>query len=614
MIEIIYKEEKQEGREDGQLFRIPRNIRQIGLVSGNCRIYLEDYVYTFLGRLSEKAGASGESQGVLAVFTGESRWAEGIAYVFVRGALEVEDGDAAAEHIDFTEKIWTRIHEEQELYFPDQEIVGWFFSQPGLPMESTDLMTKVHLKYFAGGEKILMLMDPAEKEDGVFLYENNFMAKQEGYYLFYERNPQMQAYMMEKLRGEPTETSQEVPDEAVKAFRKIVRGRNRKQKGQPEETERTERPSVFSYAATACLVIAVLTVGGGFYRNYQEMLSMDEEADALSMEDFSAIETGSGGDSVRGEETGQDADGAEEAKNEKLPAGNVQTAASKISEGNGQTGTSKGSGENGQAGTSKDSEKNEQASTSKISGGGSQPGASGVSGGGSQSSATGVSVGSSRSNATGVNGGNSQSSATGVSGGSSQSSASGVSGEDSQSSASGTTGGNGQGSVTKTGGEEAASGSAAKSTQSSGTGSQGSSAGSAGKVPAAGDVAAAERQSSSSGSAGDVSAAGDNAAAGKSAAADSGTDVSGQDDEDTIFQEESDVRKAKRRQALLEQQNSASAASEEVHASYVIRPGDTLYEISMEKYGTMDAISEICRLNGLSREEIIYPGQIIVLP
>ena len=48
--------------------------------------------------------------------------------------------------------------------------------------------------------------------------------------------------------------------------------------------------------------------------------------------------------------------------------------------------------------------------------------------------------------------------------------------------------------------------------------------------------------------------------------------------------------------------------------SYVIRPGDTLYQISMEHYGNMDEIEEICRLNGISQEEIIYPGQVIVLP
>ena len=92
-----------------------------------------------------------------------------------------------------------------------------------------------------------------------------------------------------------------------------------------------------------------------------------------------------------------------------------------------------------------------------------------------------------------------------------------------------------------------------------------------------------------------------------------------------IYREESDVRKANRRvqsaresegqteKTDTENQGAADAASAG-STSYVIRPGDTLYQISMEKYGNMDEVAEICRLNGISEDEIIYPGQIIVLP
>ena len=52
MIEIVYKEEKQEAKNGENLFNLPRNIRQIGLTAGNIRIYIEDYVYTFLTRLA----------------------------------------------------------------------------------------------------------------------------------------------------------------------------------------------------------------------------------------------------------------------------------------------------------------------------------------------------------------------------------------------------------------------------------------------------------------------------------------------------------------------------------------------------------------------------------
>ena len=104
-------------------------------------------------------------------------------------------------------------------------------------------------------------------------------------------------------------------------------------------------------------------------------------------------------------------------------------------------------------------------------------------------------------------------------------------------------------------------------------------------------------------------------------------------DGSSVYREESDVRKAKRREALEKQKNAEQtgnnvteqetsgqndSVSEETAAgtkeSYVIRPGDTLYQISVARYGSTDAIEEICRLNGLSEQEIIYPGQIIVLP
>ena len=57
-----------------------------------------------------------------------------------------------------------------------------------------------------------------------------------------------------------------------------------------------------------------------------------------------------------------------------------------------------------------------------------------------------------------------------------------------------------------------------------------------------------------------------------------------------------------------------SSAAGNPGETYVIRPGDTLYQISLNRYGTVDAMEQICALNGISANEIIYPGQVIVLP
>ena len=289
MIEVIYKEEKQEAKGNEGMFAVPRNIRQIGLSSENYRIYVEDYVYTFLVRLAGMGTEGEKEKGRLAVLTGESRWQAGVTYIFVKGALTVDKTEAAADHIDFTESAWKKINDEQELYFTGQEIVGWFFAQSELPMEITEVFRRVHLKYFGGWEKVLMLMDPAEREDAFFHYENNFLVRQPGYYLFYEKNPQMQNYMLDKNQEVQLEKTEEVPDEAVVAFRKIIRSKKKsKRVEEKKETEDVQdigqegRPSVFSYAATACLAIALLAVGVNFYRDYRDGYGVYEEVSTAS--------------------------------------------------------------------------------------------------------------------------------------------------------------------------------------------------------------------------------------------------------------------------------------------------------------------------------------------
>ena len=434
MIEVIYKEEKPE--KEGEAFlAVPRNIRQIGLVKGNYRIYVEDYVYTFLTRMASSETIQKSGGGCVAVLTGEIKWQEGTTYVFIKGALGLTQMEAAADHIDFSEEIWAEIYKEKEKYFPEQEIAGWFFAQPQIPAVPTELYTRVHLKNF-GGEKVLMLMEPTEREEAFFCYENGGLMRQSGYYIYYEKNPLMQTYMIEK-NGEDQRVPLEQPsDEAVKNFRRIIQGKKKEKIQEPEE-----HASVFSYAATACLVIAVLTVGVSFYRNYRESAAIGEDM-------LAAFAT-------------------TEEKEERVPVVSVTSTPTPVL-----------------TPVPTPTPKEQITMTTTPS-----------------------SVSETET-----------------------------------------------GQVTEeTGGSE-------------------------------------------------------------------------------IYREESDIRKAIRREALEGTEETAGGAEETtgeltgdvaettadqdniVHESYVIRPGDTLYQISMEHYGSMDEIEEICRLNGLSQEEIIYPGQVIVLP
>ena len=437
MIEVIYKEDKEDQGTVQEPFSMPRNVRQIGLANGDYRIYIEDYVYTFLCSLAEDGET--ESQGNVAVLTGEIQWTTDMTCIYVKGALAADGMEATAEHIDFSEKIWQKIQDDKEQYFQEQEIVGWFFAQPQIAIEVTELLVKVHLRHF-GGEKILMLMDPGEREDAFFRYDGGTMAKLTGYYIYYEKNPQMQAYMLEK-NPELNQPEQElVADDAVKTFRKII------QKKHTEETQETEeRASVFSYAATACLVLAVLTVGVQFYQNYNHKSITDTITETVS----------------------RTANSTEVTKAER------------------QT------------------EKKSVTPTSAL-----------------KKDLTPIPV-----------------------------------------------------------------------------------------SPAATETPPVTSM-----------AAEDNAETDTK-------NVLNSEKEQEIYREESDTRKAERRVKQEQVENNAAknkisedvtdsavASSAESGTSYVIKPGDTLYQISISRYGTMEKVADICRANGLTEEEIIYPGQIIVLP
>ena len=167
MIEVIYKDEKQTTRGTEGNFNLPKNIRQIGLPGEEYRIYIEDYVYTFLKKTAEKK----EEKGSVAVFAGEIKWADGKEYLFVKGAVLLETRECTEEHVEIEDAAWQKLHEEMEKYFPGQEIAGWFMTGKGLTMEVGENLQRIHLKYF-GGEKVLMLMEPVESEEAFFLYEN----------------------------------------------------------------------------------------------------------------------------------------------------------------------------------------------------------------------------------------------------------------------------------------------------------------------------------------------------------------------------------------------------------------------------------------------------------
>ena len=282
MIEIIYKEDQKKAEGNEEYFQIPNNIRQIGEIKGQQKIYIEDYAYTFLKKISRIP----EEGGKVAILLGQYHWAEGNAYLFIKSALQIRNMEVSPEHIVFSDKVWGQVYEDSRKYFPQQEIVGWFISLPGFNMQINEVLLKTHLNHFAGNDKVLFVAEPGEWEEAFFVYENNQLNRQPGYYIYYEKNEPMQAYMIEMSQNKSIEETEKVPDRAVMDFRKAVKqnyekkdiSKNRKtNKMTDRETEKTvigkenQKNSRMVWTLGGCTVAAALALGITFFNSYQNM-------------------------------------------------------------------------------------------------------------------------------------------------------------------------------------------------------------------------------------------------------------------------------------------------------------------------------------------------------
>ena len=260
MIEIIYKEESKK-EEQESCFQIPVNIRQIGESKGAQKIYMEDYAYTFLKKISRQ-----EKTGQIAILLGEHHYMQGNTYLFVKSALQIKDMEVSTEHMDFSDRIWGQVNETSEKYFPNQEILGWFLSIPGFSMQLNEMMIKTHLDYFAGNEKMLFVVEPGEWEEAFFIFENGTMNRQTGYYIYYEKNEPMQNYMIEMNQNKSIEETENIPDRAVVNFRKTIQNNQK-----PEETSKPEKRN---WTMGAYVALAFLAVGVAVYSRSENLQRM----------------------------------------------------------------------------------------------------------------------------------------------------------------------------------------------------------------------------------------------------------------------------------------------------------------------------------------------------
>lgn len=276
MIEFVYRENSEEKGTEWKP-ELPKNVKQIGEPEEKRKIYIEDYVITYLKRLAGKETLSSK----LAILLGNAERTGGISYLFIKGAVGLKDLEYTERGIPFTDEVWAEIYGTMKEYFADLDILGWYLSLPGYPMELSPEVLKVHRDYFGGVDKVLLVSDSSDEAADFFAYENGKLTRQRGYTIFYERNEAMQRYMIETGDGESIDEKEHFEDRAIKSFRTIVQ--------EKREASGQKRVMTFLYMASTFLVMVVLVIGITLINNYEKMTGLEtalrELTDSLEQQD-----------------------------------------------------------------------------------------------------------------------------------------------------------------------------------------------------------------------------------------------------------------------------------------------------------------------------------------
>ncbi|BBF44689.1 peptidoglycan-binding LysM [Lachnospiraceae bacterium KM106-2] len=247
MIEKVNSKEENQDKEANSLsksVKLPKNIRQVGQVESGKRIYIEDYVMTYIKQMAIKNNGNYQ----VAILLGSIKRAEERDNIFINGAIEVKEARFDEERI-LTNECWSQIYEQIKQYFTDVEIVGWYITKPGLLLELNERITKVHIDNFAGVNKVLLMYDSIEREEAFYLYSNSKLQKQDGYCIYYERNHAMQSYMLSKDEKPSMEAGYE--DRASKEIRQTLERKK-------EQKEAKQSKLSIYYLASTAVAAAVL--------------------------------------------------------------------------------------------------------------------------------------------------------------------------------------------------------------------------------------------------------------------------------------------------------------------------------------------------------------------
>ena len=253
--------------------QLPKNVRQIGNVSDSSKIYVEDYVDTFFNQLCDKA----EQEMLGAFLIGETVQEEEQDYIYVYGAIRMKELGVKGKDFVIGEHVWKDACEKCKEYFGNAEILGWFVTGGEHPLEVNHNINKLHQRFFSREKSIFVTKNARDKEEKYYIYKFRDMMECSGHYVYYEKNVEMQNYMIATRKKVGFTPSEIIEDRVTKNFRSLIREKN--------EKAEQKNHSRLVYGLSTFLVLVIVVIGVTMLNNYDKMQGVQGSLSALNGEE-----------------------------------------------------------------------------------------------------------------------------------------------------------------------------------------------------------------------------------------------------------------------------------------------------------------------------------------
>ncbi len=182
---------------------LPKNITQIGEADRTCKIYVEDYVVSYMKQLSRQT----EDKGAAIALYGKCSKEQTLSYFFIYGACRILSINREVRHLSQAQN--QEVERLRQRYFPEYSFLGY---------------------HIFDGEMV----------EGMHIQEQDTCRYIKGYACFYEKNDSMLAYMLDNQsrEHEPEQYGQEKYDR--------VRARQEERRSQYEQSRQRPQNEVLT--------------------------------------------------------------------------------------------------------------------------------------------------------------------------------------------------------------------------------------------------------------------------------------------------------------------------------------------------------------------------------